>query len=101
MLALARKHDIKLMINYQMAWWPENYSGHDLAESGKLARSGESGRSLDTVGRRLATQQMFVASNSGRGSMTRIEAEAHYSTSAVMAASGGVGTWACQQAFSR
>ncbi|MEP7271003.1 MAG: Gfo/Idh/MocA family oxidoreductase [Acidobacteriota bacterium] len=38
MLALARKHDIKLMINYQMAWWPENYSGYDVAQSGKLGK---------------------------------------------------------------
>jgi predicted dehydrogenase len=38
MLALAKKHNIKLMINYQMAWWPENYSGHDLTESGKIGK---------------------------------------------------------------
>lgn len=38
MLALANKHKIRLMVNYQMAWWPENYAAHDLAESGKLGR---------------------------------------------------------------
>jgi len=38
MLALAQKHNIKLMINYQMAWWPENYTAHDLAASGELGK---------------------------------------------------------------
>ena len=38
MLQLAREHHIKLMINYQMAWWPENYTAHDLAESGELGK---------------------------------------------------------------
>lgn len=38
MLALARKHNIKLMVNYQMAWWPENYTAHDLAKSGELGK---------------------------------------------------------------
>ncbi len=38
MLALSKKHDIRLMINYQMAWWPENYTGHALAQSGKLGK---------------------------------------------------------------
>lgn len=36
MLALAQKHNIKLMINYQMAWWPENYTAYNLAKSGAL-----------------------------------------------------------------
>jgi predicted dehydrogenase len=38
MLALAREHHIKIMINYQMAWWPENYTAHDLAASGELGK---------------------------------------------------------------
>ena len=38
MLALAQKHKIKLMVNYQMAWWPENYTAHSLAESGDLGK---------------------------------------------------------------
>ena len=38
MLALANKHKIKLMVNYQMAWWPENHAAHNLAESGKLGK---------------------------------------------------------------
>jgi predicted dehydrogenase len=38
MLQLAREHHIKLMINYQMAWWPENYAAHDLASSGELGK---------------------------------------------------------------
>ncbi|MGH9824371.1 MAG: Gfo/Idh/MocA family protein, partial [Blastocatellia bacterium] len=38
MLELARQHHIKLMINYQMAWWPENYTTHDLATSGELGK---------------------------------------------------------------
>jgi len=38
MLQLARDHHISLMINYQMAWWPENYTAHDLAENGDLGK---------------------------------------------------------------
>ena len=38
MLTLARKHKIKLMVNYQMAWWPENYTAHSLADSGELGK---------------------------------------------------------------
>ncbi|HEY6330033.1 MAG TPA: Gfo/Idh/MocA family oxidoreductase [Blastocatellia bacterium] len=38
MLELARQHHIKLMINYQMAWWPENYTAHDLAKRGDLGK---------------------------------------------------------------
>lgn len=38
MLALAQKYGIQLMINYQMAWWPENYAGHELAQSGKIGK---------------------------------------------------------------
>jgi predicted dehydrogenase len=38
MLALAQKHKIKLMVNYQMAWWPENYTAHSLAEAGDLGK---------------------------------------------------------------
>jgi predicted dehydrogenase len=38
MLALAQKHKIKLMVNYQMAWWPENYTAHSLAEGGELGK---------------------------------------------------------------
>jgi predicted dehydrogenase len=37
-LQLARRHKIKLMVNYQMAWWPENYAAHELAQSGELGR---------------------------------------------------------------
>ena len=38
MLALAREHKIKLMVNYQMAWWPENYTAYDFARSGKIGK---------------------------------------------------------------
>jgi len=38
MLSLAQKHNIKLMINYQMAWWPENYTTYELAQSGELGK---------------------------------------------------------------
>ena len=38
MLAIAEKNHIKLMVNYQMAWWPENYTAHSLAESGELGK---------------------------------------------------------------
>lgn len=38
MLELARAHHIKLMVNYQMAWWPENYTAHDIAEKGDLGK---------------------------------------------------------------
>ena len=38
MLQLARDHHIKLMINYQMAWWPENYTAYELARSGELGK---------------------------------------------------------------
>jgi predicted dehydrogenase len=38
MLALANQHKIKLMTNYQMAWWPENYTAYDFAKSGDIGR---------------------------------------------------------------
>src|SRR5262249_53370219 len=38
MLQLSRDHHIKLMINYQMAWWPENYTAHELAQGGEIGR---------------------------------------------------------------
>ena len=38
MLQLSRNHHIKLMINYQMAWWPENYTAHELAGSGEIGK---------------------------------------------------------------
>jgi predicted dehydrogenase len=38
MLALARKHNIKLMVNYQMAWWPTNYTAYSLAQAGALGK---------------------------------------------------------------
>jgi predicted dehydrogenase len=38
MVALATKHKIKLMINYQMAWWPENFTAHEIATSGQLGK---------------------------------------------------------------
>jgi predicted dehydrogenase len=33
---LARKHNIQVMTNYQMAWWPANYAAHAQAKSGAL-----------------------------------------------------------------
>ncbi len=38
MLALTKKHGTSLMINYQMAWWPANYTAYDLAKSGQLGK---------------------------------------------------------------
>jgi predicted dehydrogenase len=38
MLQVSRDHHIKLMINYQMAWWPENYTAYELARSGELGK---------------------------------------------------------------
>ncbi len=38
MLDIARKSKIKLMINYQMAWWANNYSTYNLARSGELGK---------------------------------------------------------------
>jgi len=35
---LARKSGIFVMTNYQMAWWPTNYTAKRLAESGELGR---------------------------------------------------------------
>jgi predicted dehydrogenase len=36
MQKLARQHDIKVMVNYQMAWWPANYTAKAQADSGAL-----------------------------------------------------------------
>lgn len=33
---LARKHGIKVMTNYQMAWWPANYTAYAQAKAGEL-----------------------------------------------------------------
>jgi predicted dehydrogenase len=38
MLALAEKHKIKVMTNYQMAWWPENYAAYDFAKTGEIGK---------------------------------------------------------------
>jgi predicted dehydrogenase len=37
-LDIARKSGIKLMINYQMAWWPANYTAYNLAKGGELGK---------------------------------------------------------------
>jgi predicted dehydrogenase len=34
--ALARRHNIQVLTNYQMAWWPTNYAAKRAAESGEL-----------------------------------------------------------------
>jgi predicted dehydrogenase len=33
---LARKHDIRVLTNYQMAWWPANYAAYSQAKSGAI-----------------------------------------------------------------
>ena len=38
MLDLARKRKIKLMVNYQMAWWPASYTAYNLAKGGELGK---------------------------------------------------------------
>jgi predicted dehydrogenase len=35
---LARKHDIQVMTNYQMAWWPANYAAKAQADSGAIGQ---------------------------------------------------------------
>ncbi len=35
---LARKNGIQVMTNYQMAWWPSNYTAHSQAESGAIGQ---------------------------------------------------------------
>jgi len=35
---LARKYDIRVMTNYQMAWWPSNYVAHKEAASGSIGK---------------------------------------------------------------
>jgi predicted dehydrogenase len=35
---LARKHGIQVMTNYQMAWWPSNYTAKAKADSGDLGQ---------------------------------------------------------------
>ncbi|MFN0166495.1 MAG: Gfo/Idh/MocA family protein [Bryobacteraceae bacterium] len=36
--ALARKHGIQVMTNYQMAWWPANYAAKARADAGALGQ---------------------------------------------------------------
>lgn len=36
--ALARKHKIQVLTNYQMAWWPTNYAAKRVADSGALGQ---------------------------------------------------------------
>jgi scyllo-inositol 2-dehydrogenase (NADP+) len=38
MMALAKQAGIQLMVNYQMAWWPENYTAHDVAARGDIGK---------------------------------------------------------------
>ena len=33
---LARKHGIRVMVNYQMAWWPAQYAAKQVADSGDI-----------------------------------------------------------------
>ena len=35
---LAKKYNIQVMSNYQMAWWPANYTAKNLADSGELGK---------------------------------------------------------------
>ena len=35
---LARKHNIQVLTNYQMAWWPANYVAKSLADAGELGK---------------------------------------------------------------
>jgi predicted dehydrogenase len=35
---LARKHGIYVLTNYQMAWWPANYTAKEQADSGELGK---------------------------------------------------------------
>jgi predicted dehydrogenase len=36
--ALAKKHGIRVMTNYQMAWWPSNYAAKAQADSGAVGK---------------------------------------------------------------
>jgi predicted dehydrogenase len=36
--ALARKHGIQVLTNYQMAWWPANYAAKKLVEADELGK---------------------------------------------------------------
>ncbi len=36
--ALASKHGIHVLTNYQMAWWPANYAAKKIADSGELGK---------------------------------------------------------------
>ncbi len=36
--ALARKHGIQVLTNYQMAWWPANYTAKKLVDAGELGK---------------------------------------------------------------
>jgi predicted dehydrogenase len=38
MLEIAQKSKIKLMVNYQMAWWPANYAAFDFAKTGDIGK---------------------------------------------------------------
>jgi len=38
MADIAKQANIQLMVNYQMAWWPENYTAHAVAERGDIGR---------------------------------------------------------------
>src|SRR5215467_9873569 len=38
MMALAKQAGIQLMVNYQMAWWPENYTAHDVAARSDIGK---------------------------------------------------------------
>ncbi len=35
---LAKKYGIQVMVNYQMAWWPANYTAYDKAKSGEIGQ---------------------------------------------------------------
>ena len=35
---LARRYDIRVMTNYQMAWWPANYAAKEQADAGAVGR---------------------------------------------------------------
>jgi len=44
---LAKKHNIHILVNYQMAWWPTSYAAYEAVQAGKI---GEAWRMRGIVG---------------------------------------------------
>jgi predicted dehydrogenase len=77
--ALARQHNIRVMTNYQMAWWPSNYAAKERADAGAIGKvwrlrgivghGGPSGPGWDSPRNKFFRQWLTDPVGNGAGSL--------------------------------